>query len=188
MSVNDKKLDDQHKQLLEQVNSLLEALAGGKKNLIKLVTLAHMEGFYYKPRIDKELLEQYSEGLIAIAPSFSSDILQSLKLSRPDEARDRLNWYKEVFKGTLTSEGREENFFLEISHHPEIKGHEENMEKLLDFAKETGTELVAAHDVYYLKPEDRLARQTLMAIQSQNDEKVEDKEEDFSFIAEKQAE
>src|SRR3989339_1723160 len=52
----------------------------GYKNLIQLVTLAHLEGFYYKPRIDHELLEKYHEGLIAIAPSFSSDILQSLKM------------------------------------------------------------------------------------------------------------
>jgi DNA polymerase-3 subunit alpha len=52
----------------------------GYKNLIKLVTLAHLEGFYYKPRIDRELLEKYHEGLIAIIPSFSSDILKSLQL------------------------------------------------------------------------------------------------------------
>ena len=69
----------------------------GYKNLIKLVTLAHMEGFYYKPRIDRELLEQYNEGLIAIAPSFSSDILQSLKLSNTEQAAERIAWYKKTF-------------------------------------------------------------------------------------------
>ena len=83
----------------------------GYKNLMMLVTLAHMEGFYYKPRIDKELLEKYHEGLIAIAPSFSSDILQSLKMARTEQAKERLDWYKKTF-----NVNGEENFYLEINH------------------------------------------------------------------------
>ncbi len=150
----------------------------GYKNLIQLVTLSHMEGFYYKPRVDKELLEKYHEGLIAICPSFSGDIVQSLKLANSAQANEKLNFYKEIFKDD--SEGP--NFYFEITHHPEIKGHEENMKKVISFAKETNTPIVAGHDVYYLHEEDRLARQTLIAIQSQNDEKIEEQEEDFSFI------
>ena len=156
----------------------------GYKNLIQLVTLAHMEGFYYKPRIDKELLEKYSEGLIAIAPSFSSDIVKSLQLENIDQAMERLAFYKKVFGET----DGEPNFFLEVTHHPEIKGHEENMKKLVDFAKKTNTPIVAAHDVYYLAKEDRIARETMIAIQSQNDDKIEDGEDDFSFITQKQSE
>lgn len=155
----------------------------GYKNLIKLVTAAHLEGFYYKPRIDKELLEKYSEGLIAIAPSFSSDIVQSIKLANESQAKDRLAWYKEVF-----NKNGEENFYFEITHHPEIEDHEEIMEKVIDFAKKTNTPIVATHDVYYLHPEDREARQTLLAVASQNDEKLEFKEENFSFISPKEAE
>ncbi len=160
----------------------------GYKNLIKLVTLAHLEGFYYKPRIDKELLEKHGEGLIAILPSFSSDIIQSLKLSNEDQAQERLSWYKKAFPDTNNEEKNGPNFYFEITHHPEIKGHEENMQKLLDFAKNTKTPIVAGHDVYYISPEDRAARQTLMAVQSQNDEKIEITDEDFSFIDSKQAE
>ncbi len=166
----------------------------GYKNLIKLVTLAHMEGFYYKPRIDRELLEQYHEGLIAIAPSFSSDIMQSLKLSRPDEARERLEWYKKTFGVTIDENNpgktAQPNFYIEITHHPEIAGHEENMKKLSAFALETNTPIVAAHDVYYISPEDRSARETLMAVQNNNDisEKIEATADDFSFISSKQAE
>jgi DNA polymerase-3 subunit alpha len=155
----------------------------GYKNLIKLVTLAHLEGFYYKPRIDKEILEKYSEGLIAIASSFSSDILQSIKLSNNEQAMERLSWYKKVFKGTLDKP----NFYFEVTHHPEIKGHEETMEKLIQFAKKTNTPLVAAQDVYYIAEEDRAARQTLLSIQSQNDEKIEVVDENFSFIKQKDA-
>jgi DNA polymerase-3 subunit alpha len=156
----------------------------GYKNLIKLVTYAHLEGFYYKPRIDKELLEKYSEGLIAIATSFSSDIVQSIKLANEAQAEERLLWYKDVFN---KSDG-EDNFYLEITHHPEIKNHEETMQKVIDFAKKHDVPLVAAQDVYYLHPEDREARQTLMAVATQTDEKLEFKEEDFSFIPPKDAE
>ncbi|MFZ2522685.1 MAG: DNA polymerase III subunit alpha [Minisyncoccia bacterium] len=154
----------------------------GYKNLIKLVTYAHLEGFYYKPRIDNELLEKYSDGLIAIAPSFSSDIVLSIKLANQNQALERLDWYKSVF-----NKNSEENFFLEITHHPEMKGHEETMQKVVEFAKKTNTPLVASHDVYYLHPEDREARQTLIAVASQNDEKLEFKEENFSFISQSDA-
>ncbi len=160
----------------------------GYKNLIKLVTLAHMEGFYYKPRVDRELLEKYSDGLIAIAPSFSFDILQSLKLSNSEQAQERLAWYKKTFADTEEDGIKQPNFYFEVTYHPEIAGHEENMKKIVEFAKQTDTPLVAAHDVYYLKKEDRAARQTMLAIQSQNDEKIEIKDEDFSFISQKTAE
>ena len=151
----------------------------GYKNLIKLVTLAHVEGFYYKPRIDRELMEKYNEGLVAIASSFSSDIINSLSLANKVGAIERLNWYKKTFN---TSD-KEENFFFEITHHPEIKGHSENMEKIIGFARETKTPLLASHEVYYIHLEDRIARQTLLSIQSQTDEKVEVRGEDFSFIS-----
>lgn len=158
----------------------------GYKNLIKLVTEAHLDGFYYKPRVDKEILEKYSEGLIAIAPSFSSDLLQSLKTANKEQAIERLNWYKKVFAGTPDKP----NFFIEVTHHPEIKGHEENMKKLVDFAKETETPLVASHDVYYISHEDRPARETLMAVQNNSDilDKIDGADDDFSFISQKQAE
>ncbi len=157
----------------------------GYKNLIKLVTYAHLEGFYYKPRIDKELLEKYSEGLIAISPSFSGDIVQSIRLANETQASERLEWYKSIFN---KDKNDGENFFLEITHHPEVKNHEETMEKIIGFAKKTSTPLVATHDVYYLHPEDREARQTLVAVASQNDEKLEFKDENFSFISSKEAE
>ncbi len=158
----------------------------GYKNLIKLVTEAHLNGFYYKPRVDKEVLEKFSEGLIAIAPSFSSDILQSLKMSNKTQALERLAWYKKVFAGT----SGKPNFYLEITHHPEIKGHEENMHLLKEFAKETETPLMAAHDVYYIAKEDRAARETLMAVQNNADisDKLESSDDDFSFISPKIAE
>ncbi len=153
----------------------------GYKNLIKLVTLAHLEGFYYKPRVDREILEKYSEGLIAIAPSFSSDLLASLKTANKEQFSERLEWYKKTFTGTKENP----NFYLEVTHHPEIKGHEENMQKIIALAKETYTPIVACHDVYYISHEDRPARETLMAVQNNSDitDKIESSEDDFSFIS-----
>jgi DNA polymerase III subunit alpha len=159
----------------------------GYKNLIKLVTFAHLEGFYYKPRIDHDLLEKYAEGLIAIIPSFSGDVTQSVRLANDTQAKERLDWYKKVFNEGPISINSEDNVYLEITHHPEIKGHEETMEKILKFALNTKTPLVATHDVYYLHPEDREARQTLLAVQSQNEEKLEFTNENFSFIDQKEA-
>ncbi|MFA6554756.1 MAG: DNA polymerase III subunit alpha [Candidatus Paceibacterota bacterium] len=154
----------------------------GYRNLVKLVTDSNLEGFYYKPRIDKELLEKYNEGLIAISPSFSGDIAQSLKSRNQDKAKEVVEFYKKVFGDRL---------FIEITHHPEIDGHEENMKVLYEFAKEQNIPVMAAHDVYYLHQEDRFARETLLRVNSHSDssEKVSDgDEDDFSFISSERAE
>jgi len=155
----------------------------GYQNLIKLVTLANLEGFYYKPRIDKELIETYHEGLICISPSFSGAITQALKNGNEEEAKNLITWYKKIYG--------EENFFLEITHHPEIEGHEKMTDKIIALAKETKTALVAAHDTYYLHPEDKKARDTLLLVNTSgdfSDRNSDSDEEDFSFISPEQAE
>ena len=152
----------------------------GYKNLIKLVTKSQLEGFYYKPRVDKELLEECSEGLIAILPSFSGDTTFAIKEKNIELAKERLEWHKKTFG--------KENVFLEITHHPEIAGHEEVQEKIKQLARDTDTDLVAAHDVYYMKPEDRKTRATVMKIQTNSDFGAQnDDKEDFSFIDQKTA-
>lgn len=148
----------------------------GYENLIALVTKAHLEGFYYKPRIDYELLEEHSEGLICIIPSFSGDVASALKNRDETKARERLDWYKSIFAP--------DNLYIEITHHPEIDGHEDAMSTLVSFARETDTPLVAAHDVYYIHPEDRAARDTLLSIQASTPHRRDpDENEDFSFIS-----
>ncbi len=147
----------------------------GYRNLIKLVTDANLEGFYYKPRIDKELIEKYNEGLICIAPSFSGAPSQALKNADPEKAKELVEWYKKVYGN--------ENVFLEITHHPEIEGHEDLMEKIIALGKTTATPLVAAHDVYYLSPDDKKARETLMLVQSSAEFGGREEDAgDFSFI------
>ncbi len=157
----------------------------GYKNLIKLVTHSYLEGFYYKPRIDKELIEKHHEGLICISPSFGGSIALACAQEDFEKAKELISWHKKVYG--------EENFFIEITHHPEVEGHEVKMEALKKIAKETNTPLVAAQDVYYLKPEDHRAREVMVAIQSgtsvgENEGSFNGAQENFSFISSEKAE
>ena len=168
----------------------------GYKNLIRLVTDSNLEGFYYKPRIDKELIEKYNEGLIAISPSFSGEIAQALKSRNQDKAREITEFYKRIFKSEDLGEGyphpdSNPRLYIESTRHPEIDGHEENMRTLVEFAHKENVPIMAAHDVYYLHPEDRFARETLVRVNSHSDssEKISDSDEDdFSFISQERAE
>ncbi len=177
----------------------------GYKNLLKLVTDSYLEGFYYKPRIDRELIEKYNEGLIAIMPSFSGEIAQSLKGRNQDKTKEIVEFYKKIFggKGTSgvspdesvkkvdTSDQPLNRLFIEITRHPEIDGHEASMKVLADFAREQRIPVMAAHDVYYINPDDRAARDTLARINSHGDASdriSEDDEDDFSFISPERAE
>ncbi len=161
---------------------LLAMNESGYKNLIKLVTDSNLQGFYYKPRIDRELIEKYSEGLICISPSFSGEIAQSLKGRNQEKAEEVAAFYKKAFGDRL---------YIEITRHPEIDGHEASMKVLAAFAKKQGIPVVAAHDVYYIDQGDRFARETLLRVNSHSDasEKVSDgDEDDFSFISAERAE
>jgi len=156
----------------------------GYKNLMKLVTASYLEGFYYKPRIDFELLEKYSEGLICVSSSWSGDISTAVRNKNFQLADELLQKYKKIFSN---NDGGD--FYLEITMYPELLGHNEHMKALADFAKERNLPIVAAHDVYYILPEDKEARNTLMAV-SQGAPQARgnsggawgNEEEDFSFL------
>ncbi|MCD5381932.1 MAG: DNA polymerase III subunit alpha [Candidatus Pacebacteria bacterium] len=152
----------------------------GYVNLIKMVTESWVNGFYYKPRIDHELIEQYHQDLICIIPSFSGESTLALKDGDTEKAGEVLDWYKSIFK---------DDCHLEVTHHPEIGDHEELQEKIIALGKASNTPLVAAHDVYYLKPEDALARDVVMKIQNGGvvDTLGGAGEEDFSFITQAKA-
>ena len=154
--------------------TLLAKNVEGFKNLIKLSSLGFLEGFYYKPRVDHELLEQYSKNLIVILPIFSGEISEAIKFKNYEKAKKFLDFYIKVF-------GRE-NLYFEITHHPEIQGQEKLTEDVIDFAKENDIELVATGDTYYLNKDDKQARETLVAVNSHGDrsERTND-ESDFSF-------
>jgi DNA polymerase III subunit alpha len=158
---------------------LLAKTFKGYQNLIALVTRSNFEGFYYRPRIDDELLQELHEDIICIIPSFAGEVAQALKDSNPQKAAERLDFYKRVFGADC---------YLEISHHPEMFGHQENQLKIKELAQSTDTPLVAAHDVYYLKPSDRIARETMIKIQNGGtvDLTADESEENFSFTTQAQ--
>ncbi len=153
----------------------------GYQSLIKLVTSSYMEGLFYKPRMDKEILEKWRDGLIAILPSFAGEHINALRGNDIKKAEEIINWYKKNFG--------ENNFFLEITHHPEIEEHEYLQKQIIKLAKKTNTKLLAAHDTYYLEPEDREARETMIKIQTDGTLEEEGfiEGEDFSFISPEKA-
>ena len=168
---------------------LLAKNMAGYHNLMKLITDSYLEGFYYKPRIDHELLEKYHDGLVCIASAGTSDIAQALKMHNVVKARELITFYKRVFNGTASDV---QNFYIEITRHPEIDGHEALMQELIKLARETDTPLVAGQEVYYLHPEDKIARDTLMLVNTSGADAGEktggstamgggEDEEDFSF-------
>ncbi|MCF7795021.1 DNA polymerase III subunit alpha [Patescibacteria group bacterium] len=136
----------------------------GYHNLIKLVTKAHLEGFYYKPRIDWELLEKYHEGVIALSACLGGEISQLILAGELKKAKERIIEYRDLFG--------KENYYLEIMDHPQLDGQEEVNKQLIKFSKELNVSLVATNDVHYLKKEDDEAQDILLCLQ--NKKKRED--------------
>jgi DNA polymerase-3 subunit alpha len=151
----------------------------GWKNLIKLVTYAHLEGFYYKPRMDKALLRKHHEGLIALSGCYNGEIARAV-LARQDAA-PLVAEYQDIFG--------KENFFLEIGYHPHVNPaqHELYWNGLIALAKKTNTPLVATQDLHYARPEDRDYHDILLAVQTGSNLADEDrltlKADDFSMTS-----
>lgn len=146
----------------------------GYKNLLVLVTKSFTEGFHERPRIDRALLKEHHEGLVALIPSFSGDVVRLLHAGDPDGAAASLAEHISIFG--------KHNVFLEITHHPSVAGHEKRMQALIELGKKSGIPLVAQHDVYYLESADALACSVLRRIQQ--GERGYNEEEDFSFVDE----
>lgn len=130
----------------------------GYRNLAQMVTRAYVEGFYYKPRVDHELLQQYSEGLIALSACVGGEIPQMILAGREKEALDLARRYEAWFgKG---------NFFLELQNH----GMPEELvvnRVLAKISKETGIPLVATNDLHYINKQDARVQDVLLCIQTQ---------------------
>jgi DNA polymerase-3 subunit alpha len=147
----------------------------GYFNLINLVTEANLSGFYYKPRIDRELMSLHSSGIIAIVPSFSSEIVEKLKIDDREGAKESADFLKEVYG--------KNNVFIEVSSHPEILGHEEITKKLSQFAYENDILTIAGQEVYYLDPEHRTLRDVVRSIAGNTSRSFDMEEENFSFLS-----
>jgi len=165
------RVDDQTSRLV-----LLAKNEAGYKNLIQLVSKSHLEGFYYRPRIDRELIEKFSDGLVAILPSYGGEHAHAIRHGSAARAEETLHWYKKIFG---------EDCYVEITKHPEIDDHEEQMKDIAARAKSVGLPLVAAHDVYYLAKEDSLACDLVNKIRTGGrvDRDNEARPKDFSFTS-----
>ena len=139
--------------------TLLAKNNAGWHNLIQLVTKANLEGFYYKPRIDKELLEQYKEGLIVLSGCPSGEIPRMILRNQIDEAYKAADYYKNLLG---------DDFYIEIWDQPKIKDVQKAVPYLLDLAKEKNIPLVATQDTHYLKKEDAFYHDVLLAVQTGN--------------------
>ena len=150
----------------------------GYKNLIKLVTAAHLDGFYYKPRIDKNLLRQHSEGLIALSACLGGEVSRAILSNQSDKAKQIALEYQEIFGAG--------NFFLEIQQHPNTEDQNLATPKIIQLARETGIQLVATQDSHYLRSEDAHAHDVLLAVQTgtevSNKDRLTLRNDDFSLL------
>jgi len=125
----------------------------GYRNLIQLTTKANLEGFYYKPRVDKELLEQYHQGLVALSACLSGEVPRLILQGRPQEARQAALWYQQTFG----------DFYFEILRHPIFELEQIN-QVLIELGGELNIPLVATNDVHYINQEDASAHDLLLCI------------------------
>ena len=148
--------------------TLLAKNKKGYENLIKLDSLAFTEGYYYKPRIDHDLLEQYHEGLICLSGCLAGEINQAFLNGNNDEAERLAKWYKDLFG---------EDFYLEVQNNGLPEQVQAN-QKLVELARKLDIPLVATNDAHYIKKEDSYNHEILLCIQT--GKKIHD-EDRFKF-------
>ncbi len=136
---------------------LLCANRKGYQNLVKLVSAGYLEGFYYKPRIDKELLARHSEGLIALSGCLRGEVAEALVAEKPDIARKVAYEYQDIFG--------KDNFFLEIQNQG-LEQEKKINPALVELSGQTGIPLVATNDCHYLGHDDCNAHDVLLCIQT----------------------
>jgi len=153
----------------------------GYKNLLKLTTIAHLEGFYYKPRLDWETLKKHSEGLIATTACLGGPISRHLKDNQIEKAEDNLKVLLDIFG--------KENLYLELQHlnHPDQHKVNNEMKKL---STKYNVPMIITNDIHYTKKEDDEAQDILLCIQTKHKQSDTDRMsyigEDFSMITEEQ--
>lgn len=148
----------------------------GYQNLVKLTTKAYLQGFYYKPRIDKKLLKKHAQGLIGTSACIAGQIPRMIVSNKIDQAEKLALEYQEIFGPG--------NFYLEIQHHPGLPEQEQVNKALIEIGRKYKIPLIATNDVHYVKSEDAQAQDVLMSIQT--DKRLADQDrltmdDDFSL-------
>lgn len=152
----------------------------GYHNLIKLTTLAHLKGYYYKPRVDKKLLLEYHQGLIALSGCLAAEIPRAIVGNVKEEGIKKLILeYQEIFGP--------ENFYLEIQSHPEIPEQNKVNQVLISLSQKLNIPLVATNDIHYIKEADKEAHEVLLAVQTKKEvddvERLSFRGSDFSMLS-----
>ena len=151
----------------------------GYKNLIKIVSAAHLDGFYYKPRVDKNLLRKYSEGLIASSACLAGEVSRAIMANNYAKAKNIALEYQQIFGPN--------NFFLEIQQHLNLADQNLVTPQIVKLAKETGIPLIATQDAHYAHADDAHAHDVLLAVQTGN--KLDDvdrmtmRDDNFSILS-----
>ena len=128
----------------------------GYQNLVKLVSIAHIDGFYYKPRINREILEQHAEGLICLSACIAGELAQDILNGDKEKARETAKWYKNIFG---------EDYYIELQDH-RLEEQKRSNPELIKIAQEMDIPLVITNDSHYLKKEDASWHDTLLCIQT----------------------
>ncbi len=144
----------------------------GYKNLMKIVTIANLEGYYYKPRTDLKLLEQFHEGLICLSACVNGYVSEPLMRDEDKTAEERAIKLSEIFGPN--------NFFLEIQKHLNVPPQEPVNQKLIKLSQKLGLPLVATNDNHYTRKEDAEAQEILLCVQTQTT--IDDKKRKLSMI------
>jgi DNA polymerase-3 subunit alpha len=158
--------------------TLLAKNLEGYKNLIRLVTISNLEGYYYKPRMDKEILKKYSDGLICLSGCLGGELSHAVVNKDETKAEKIIKEHQEIFG--------KENYFIEIQCHPHVENDKYVRETLIAIAKKHNIPVVATQDSHYPCSDDHEAHHTLLQINTQGDSKEASKfefsDDDFSFL------
>ncbi len=164
--------------------TLLAKTKQGYKNLMRLVSLSNIEGYYYKPRMDKEILKEYSEGIICLSGCMGSQLSQAVIAGNTEKAEALIKEHQEIFG--------KENYFLEVHSHAHIENDKKLRDGIMALGKKWDIKVVAGQDSHYLCQEDHEAHSTLLAVNTgimdgKEGTRFEFSEDDFSLINEAQA-
>ncbi|HAQ02924.1 TPA: DNA polymerase III subunit alpha [Candidatus Nomurabacteria bacterium] len=164
--------------------TLLARNLQGYKNLMRLVSIANMEGYYYKPRMDKEILRLYSEGIICLSGCMGSQLSQAILAGNDEKAENLIKEHQEIFG--------KEYYFLEVHSHPHVENDKKLRDGIVALGKKFGIPVVAGQDSHYLCEDDHDAHHTLLAVNTgvmdgKEGTGLEFSADDFSLIDEKTA-
>jgi DNA polymerase-3 subunit alpha len=148
----------------------------GYKNLLKLTTIAHLEGYYYKPRVDKTTLKKHSAGLVALSACLQGEIPRKAQEDLA-KARAAIKEYLEIFPNG--------DFYLEVQKHPSIREQDPVNELIFKLAEEFKIKVVATCDIHYVNPDDNIAQDALLCLQTgrimSDTNRLSMKEDDYSL-------